>query len=151
MLVPDGTSVISPQTFSYVIGIFLSIVSVTLFITVLKGDSGTPEGTEPGDPFQPADFATMAQVSGAIAAFVVLLDQAGFIVAATSSFFGVSYAFGARKYVKDFFVAVIFAIVVYVAFTKGLKINLPAGIFDGISENLKSILPARISVIIIGK
>ena len=133
MVVPDGTSVISPRTFSYAIGEFLSLVAVALFITVWNGNSGTPEGTEPGDSFQSADVATMAQVAGSIAAFVILLDKAGFIIAATASFFGVSYAFGARKYLKDFLVAVIFASVVYFAFTKGLKINLPAGIFDGIS------------------
>ena len=133
MVIPDGTSVISPQTFSYAIGTFLSLIAVALFITVWNGNAGVPEGTEPGDPFQRADFATMAQVAGAIAAFVILLDKAGFIIAAMTSFFGVSYAFGARKYVKDFVVAVVFATVVYFAFTKGLKINLPAGIFDGIT------------------
>ncbi len=133
MLVPDGTSVISPQSFSYAIGLFLSVVSVALFITVWNGNAGVPEGTEPGDPFQRADFATMGQVAGAIAAFVILLDKAGFIIAAMTSFFGVAYAFGARKYFKDFIVALVFSTIVYFAFTKGLKINLPAGIFDGIT------------------
>ena len=133
MVIPDGTSVISPQTFSYAIGTFLSLIAVALFITVWNGNSGVPEGTEPGDPFQRADFATMAQVAGAIAAFVILLDKAGFIIAAMFSFFGVAYAFGARKYFKDFIVALVFSTIVYFAFTKGLKINLPAGIFDGIT------------------
>ena len=133
MVIPDGTSVISPQTFSYIVGIFLSAVSVALFVTVWNGNAGTPEGTEPGDPFQRADYSTMAQVAAAIATFVILLDQVGFIIAATCSFFGVAYAFGARKYFKDLIVALIFSAVVYFAFTKGLKINLPAGIFDGIT------------------
>ena len=106
---------------------------MALFITVWNGNAGVPEGTEPGDPFQRADFATMGQVAGAIAAFVILLDKAGFIIAAMTSFFGVAYAFGARKYFKDFIVALVFSTIVYFAFTKGLKINLPAGIFDGIT------------------
>ena len=129
MLVPGGTSVISPKSFSYVIGAFLSITSVMLFADVLRGNSGVSEGTEAGDPFQKADFKTMAQVVAAISANVILLDLLGFIVAATVSFWGVAYAFGARKYLKDFMVAIVFSVIVYFGFTQGLNINLPAGIF----------------------
>ena len=129
MLVPGGTSVISPKSFSYVIGAFLSITSVMLFADVLRGNSGVPEGTEAGDPFQKADFKTMAQVVAAISANVILLDLLGFIVAATISFWGVAYAFGARKYLKDLMVAIVFSVIVYFGFTQGLNINLPAGIF----------------------
>lgn len=129
MLVPDGTSVISPRSFSYTIGALLSITSVLLLADVLRGNSGVPEGTEPGDPFQKADFKTLAQVVAAISANVILLDLLGFIVAATTSFWGVAYAFGARKYLKDFMVAIVFSVIVYFGFTQGLNINLPAGIF----------------------
>ena len=128
-MVPDGTSVISPRSFSYVIGAFLSITSVLLLADVLRGNSGVSEGTEAGDPFQKADFKTMAQVVAAISANVILLDLLGFIVAATTSFWGVAYAFGARKYLKDFMVAIVFSVIVYFGFTQGLNINLPAGIF----------------------
>jgi putative tricarboxylic transport membrane protein len=129
MLVPDGTSVISPRSFSYVIGAFLTITSLLLLADVLRGNSGVPEGTEASDPFQKADFKTMAQVVAAICANVILLDLLGFIVAATVSFWGVSYAFGARKYLKDLLIAIIFSVIVYFGFTQGLNINLPAGIF----------------------
>ena len=129
MLVPGGTSVISPRSFSYTIGAFLSITSVLLLADVLRGNSGVSEGTEAGDPFQKADFKTMAQVVAAISANVILLDLLGFIVAATTSFWGVAYAFGARKYLKDLMVAIVFSVIVYFGFTQGLNINLPAGIF----------------------
>ena len=129
MLIPDGTSVISPKSFSYAIGAFLSVTSVLLLTDVLRGNSGVPEGTEAGEPFQKADLKTMAQVVAAISANVILLDLLGFIVAATTSFWGVAYAFGARKYLKDLIVAIIFSVVVYFGFTQGLNINLPAGIF----------------------
>ena len=129
MLVPDGTSVISPRSFSYVIGSFLVITSVLLISEIFRGNSGVPEGTEAGDPFQKADFKTMAQVVAAISANVILLDLLGFIVAATVSFWGVAYAFVALKYLKDFMVAIVFSVIVYFGFTQGLNINLPAGIF----------------------
>jgi len=129
MLVPDGTSVISPKSFSYAIGAFLSVTSVLLLADVLRGNSGLPEGTEAGEPFQKADLKTMAQVVAAISANVILLDLLGFIVAATTSFWGVAYAFGARRYLKDLLIAIVFSVVVYFGFTQGLNINLPAGIF----------------------
>ena len=129
MLVPSGTSVISPKSFSYVIGSFLVLTSALLISEILRGNSGVPEGTEAGDPFQKADFKTMAQVVAAITANVILLDLLGFIVAATVSFWGVAYAFGARKYLKDLMIAIIFSVIVYFGFTQGLNINLPAGIF----------------------
>ena len=133
MMVPDGTSVISPRSFSYVIGSFLVITSVLLISEILRGNSGVPEGTEAGEPFQKADFKTMAQVVAAICANVILLDLLGFIVAATASFWGVAYSFGARKYLKDLMVAIVFSIIVYFGFTQGLNINLPAGIFADLS------------------
>lgn len=100
-----------------------------LLADILRGNSGLPEGSEAGDPFQKADFKTMAQVVAAISANVILLDLLGFIVAATASFWGVAFAFGARKYLKDLMVAIVFSIIVYFGFTQGLNINLPAGIF----------------------
>ena len=129
MLVPDGTSVISPKSFSFAIGAFLSVTSVLLLSEILRGNSGVPDGTEASDPFQKADLKTMAQVVAAISANVILLDLLGFIVAATASFWGVAYSFGARKYLKDLVVAIVFSIIVYFGFTQGLNINLPAGIF----------------------
>jgi uncharacterized protein (TIGR00730 family) len=101
------------------------ITSALLISEILRGNSGVPEGTEAGDPFQKAHFRTMAQVVAAISANVVLLDLLGFIVAATVSFWGVAYAFGARKYLKDLLIAIIFSVIVYFGFTQGLNINLP--------------------------
>ena len=65
----------------------------------------------------------------------MLLEIAGYIIAATVCFWGVAFGFGSRKYLKDFGVSVIFAVVIYFAFTKGLNINLPSGIFEGVIGN----------------
>jgi putative tricarboxylic transport membrane protein len=44
----------------------------------------------------------------------------------------VTYAFGSRKYLKDFVISALFSVVVFIAFTRGLKITLPVGIFESI-------------------
>lgn len=137
MDIPQGSSIVSPQTFPYMVAVFTSLVGIGLLIDVLRGRLGTPDGDEPGDPFVPANLKTMAIVGSAIALHVILLDISGYVLAATVCFFGVSYGFGSRKYFKDLAVSLIFALVVYFSFTKGLHINLPAGFFEGILKNGK--------------
>ena len=135
MDVPQGSSIISPQTFPYMVAAFTSLVGFVLILDVLRGRLGTPEGDEPGDPFVGANFKTMAIIATAIALHVILLEIAGYVIAATVCFFGVSYGFGSRKYLKDFGISLAFALVVYFSFTKGLNINLPSGFFKGVLGN----------------
>jgi len=135
MDVPQGSSIISPQTFPYIVAAFTSLVGIGLIVEVLRGRLGTPEGDEPGDPFVGANFKTMAIIATAIGLHVILLEIAGYVIAATVCFFGVSYGFGSRKYLKDFGISLVFALIVYFSFTKGLNINLPSGFFKGVLGN----------------
>ena len=135
MDIPQGSSIVSPQTFPYMVAAFTSIVGLVLILDVLRGRLGTPEGDEPGDPFVGANFKTMAIIAAAIGLHVILLEIAGYVIAATVCFFGVSYGFGSRKYLKDFGISLAFALVVYFSFTKGLNINLPSGFFKGVLGN----------------
>ena len=81
------------------------------------------------------DYKTLLIVAVAISLHVILLETAGYIIAATVCFLGVAYGFGSRKILKDLFVSLAFAVVVYFAFTKGLNINLPSGVFEGVLGN----------------
>jgi putative tricarboxylic transport membrane protein len=135
MDVPQGSSIVSPQTFPYMVAAFTSLVGFVLIVNILRGRLGVPEGNEPGDPFVGANFKTMAIVVGAIALHVVLLEIAGYVIAATVCFFGVAYGFGSRKYLKDLGISLVFALIVYFSFTKGLNINLPSGFFKGVLGN----------------
>ena len=135
MEIPQGSSIVSPQTFPYMVAAFTSLVGLALLMDVLRGRVGTPDGDEPGDPFVPANFKTMAIIAIAIALHVILLEIAGYVIAATVCFFGVSYGFGSRKYLKDLGISLVFALIVYFAFTKGLNINLPSGFLEGVLGN----------------
>ena len=135
MDVPQGSSIISPQTFPYMVSAFTTLVGLGLIMEVLRGRLGTPEGDEPGSPFMGANFKTMAIIATAIALHVILLEIAGYVIAATVCFFGVAYGFGSRKYLKDLGISLVFALIVYFSFTKGLNINLPSGFFQGVFGN----------------
>jgi putative tricarboxylic transport membrane protein len=128
MMIPVGEETVGPQVFPYLIGGFLISISLGLFIQVLRGNLGVPEGTEFGEIIDKTDYKSLAMVAGSMATYPVLIERAGFIIATTVAFFGVSYAFGATQLRKNFVIALIFSAIVYFAFSRGLGVNLPAGI-----------------------
>lgn len=137
MEIPQDNSIVSPQTFPYMVAAFATLVGFGLIISVLRGNHGVPDGDEAGDPFTPLNLNTMAIVATAIGLHVILLEITGYVIAATICFWGVAYAFGSRKILKDLCISGVFALVVYLSFSKGLNINLPSGFFDGILSNGK--------------
>ena len=132
MLVPKGTESVGPQVFPTIIGIFILLVSLFLTIEILRGNYGQPEGTEFGEIEGKTDFKTLGIVSASILTYPFLIERAGFVIASTVVFFGVGFAYGARKIIKNLALAIIFALVVYLTFTKLLNVNLPAGVLKGI-------------------
>lgn len=129
---PGVYSAVSPKTFALIIGVFTTTVAAFLLLEVLRGRLGIAEGTERGDAFLPPDIRTMSIVLLAILLHVILLERAGYIFSATLTFFMVAFAFGSRKFIKDFVISFLFAVIVYIVFSKGLTIFLP----DGFIENL---------------
>jgi putative tricarboxylic transport membrane protein len=129
---PGVYSVVSPKTFEYIIGGFATLVGLVLISEVVRGKYGVAEGTERGDKFLPPDIKTMVIVIGSMLLHIFLLEPAGYIAAAALTFYGVSFAFGSRKFVKDIAISFIFAITVYFVFSKGLRIFLPDGIFENL-------------------
>ena len=137
MDIPQDNSIVSPQTFPYMVSACEALVGLGLMLDELRGNQGTPDRDEPGDPYSPLNFKTMAIVAAAIGMHVILLEIAGYVVAASVCFWGVAYAFGSRRLLKDLGISFVFACVVYFAFSKGLNINLPSGFFEGILSNGK--------------
>jgi hypothetical protein len=70
---------------------------------------------------------TVLGVAAGLVAFVVLLEPAGFIVAATALFVTVMRALGNGRALAGLPTALLFSALVYLAFTRGLDLALPAG------------------------
>ena len=132
MLVPPASGTIGPQIFPYLVSGFLILVSLGIIVQILRGNLGQPEGTEFGDTIEKTDFKTLLIVAGTMATYPLLIERAGFVVASTVAFFGVSFAFGAKNMAKNLLVSLIFSLIVYFSFTRGLNVNLPSGILRGI-------------------
>jgi putative tricarboxylic transport membrane protein len=72
-------------------------------------------------------------VAGSMLTYPLLIERAGFIIATIVAFFGVAYAYGAKNLLKNLLISIIFSLIVYFSFSKGLNVGLPAGIL-GIFE-----------------
>jgi putative tricarboxylic transport membrane protein len=73
----------------------------------------------------------VAILSVGLLAFLVLLEALGFVVAASVMFACVSAAFAAAprvgRLLQTLAIALVFSTLVYMAFTRGLDLALPAG------------------------
>jgi len=129
---PAFNLTISPKVFPYAIAIFLMGLCATLFVRILRGDIATPEGLEPEDPIEKSDFKTFAIVLVSLFAYLLLIERAGFVIAAFVTFFGITVAFDNKKPLRAALFGSIFIILIYISFTKFLNVSLPAGILEGI-------------------
>jgi putative tricarboxylic transport membrane protein len=76
-----------------------------------------------------SDYKTFALVLGSLLAFLLLIERAGFVIAASVTFFGVTVAFDNKKHLRAAIFGTIFITVIYFSFTRFLNVPLPAGIF----------------------
>lgn len=159
MDVPEGISAPGPRFFPIIIAGFLYLQAVLLAVDVLRnpasrhGQLGTSEvshemledlasleDTFERQPIDPdivpdtpqIDWKTVGTVFGGLVGFVVLLEAIGWLLSATALFWVVSWALGSKRPIFDLSIAAIFASVVQLAFSAGLGLNLPAGIFEGV-------------------
>ena len=128
MLVPPGSGTVGPQIFPYLVSGFVILISLGLFVQIFRGNLGVPEGTEFGEVVEKTDFKSLAMVAGSMLTYPLLIERAGFIIASSVVFFGVAFAYGAKNLLKNLAISIIFSLIVYFAFSKGLNVSLPAGI-----------------------
>ena len=79
-----------------------------------------------------SDWRPLVIISVGLILQMLLIERAGFIIASAVLFFCVAFAFGSRNYLRDGIIAILLAIVVYIGFTRGLNLPLPAGVLKGI-------------------
>lgn len=129
---PQINLTISPKLFPYVVSVLLMALSAILFIQVLRGDLAVPEGLEPGDKIEKSDMRTFLVVLASLFAYLLLVERAGFVLANSVTFVGISYSFGNKNLVKAAGIAVLLSTIIYFSFTKVLHVALPSGIFKGL-------------------
>jgi putative tricarboxylic transport membrane protein len=126
-------SMVGPRVIPYVVGAGLILTGLWLAFEALTGRAATVSTeSEDADPTLPTDWRTVGLLTVALLIYLVLLESAGFVIASALLFFGAAYAMGSRSYARDLVIGVIMAAVLYVGFTRGLGLHLPAGVLKGI-------------------
>ena len=126
-------SMVGPRVIPYIVGAGLVLTGLWLAFEALTGRAATVSTeSEDVDPTLPTDWRTVGLLALALLVYLVLLEPAGFVIASALLFFGAAYAMGSRRYARDLVVGVVLAAVLYVGFTRGLGLQLPAGVLKGI-------------------
>ena len=136
LILPTNNTVVSPRTFPYAVATLLALAAIGVIVEVLRGNVAVPEGADSNSTFERADYRTMFIIVAAIGLHVFLLERTGYIISATISFWGVAYAFGAKKMARLGLISLIFAAIVYFSFTNLLGIQLPKWILENFISGL---------------
>ena len=131
--VTPAYSKVGPRVIPYIVGTGLVLVGLWLTIQALVGKSAAPSTeSEDVDVTLPTDWVTVGGIAVALVVYLLLIERAGFVVASAVLYVGAAFAIGSRRLVRDIPVGVALAVVVYLVFTRGLDLRLPAGVFEGL-------------------
>ena len=122
---------VGPRAFPYAVGALLVATGVAAIIATARGKLGQAEEGEDVDADVRTDWVTVGKLVAVLIAHLVLIDIAGWPVAAAVLFFGAAWTLGAVWW-RALPIAVVLALVVQVVFASGLGLSLPAGIFEGV-------------------
>ena len=129
---PAFNLTVSPKVFPFAIAFLLMGLSALLIVNILRGDRAIPEGLEAGDAIEKSDYKTFSLVLASLFAYLLLIERAGFIIAASITFFGITGAFVNKKHLRAAVFGTLFITVIYYSFTHFLNVQLPAGIVKGL-------------------
>jgi putative tricarboxylic transport membrane protein len=119
---------VGPQAIPYIVA-----AGLILFGLLFAGMSLRPKAAEAAPATtEPADWLALAVISAGLIAQMLLLVPAGFVIASAILFYCVAFGFGSRRILRDGVIAVLLALVVYIGFTRGLDLQLPAGVLAGV-------------------
>jgi putative tricarboxylic transport membrane protein len=150
MDVPDDAGLFGPTAFPIMTVAACLIVAVLLVISILRN----PSLPEPPDPFpeprnptfpEPVEgqatstagpaqatvsnWRSIAIVVGTLILFVLLLETAGWIIAAGLLFAGVSTGLGGKRYGVNVLAGFALSALIQLIFVGGLGLSLPAGVW----------------------
>jgi putative tricarboxylic transport membrane protein len=125
-----GYAQVGPGVVPRIVGSGLLFLGLLLLREALTG--GFRGVDEEAERHLPMDWAAFAWVSGGILAYGLLVENLGFIFAATILFVMVARGFHSRRYVLNAVSGLVLAIAIYAIFNYGLGLTLPPGILKGI-------------------
>ncbi len=133
-----GYDRIGPRFFPYLVAMGLMLLGSWLAVAAIRGNRATPVAEENDEPdlqmnWQmnwPINWSALGYLALALLLNLALMERAGFVISSSVLFWLAARAFHSRIPARDAAVAVLLSILVYFAFTRGLGLILPLGIFN---------------------
>ncbi|MFJ9589069.1 tripartite tricarboxylate transporter TctB family protein [Streptomyces acidicola] len=123
---------VGPRTVPIVVGAGLLVIAALLAVDVLRGGRGQAESGEDVDLSEPADWRTVALLTGVFLGAAVLINPLGFPVAGALLFWGAAFALGSRRFDRDPLIAAVISLATYAVFNNLLGVPLPGGPLMGV-------------------
>ncbi len=125
-----GYDRIGPRFFPYLVAIGLVMLGSWLAVAAIRGNRAKPAAGENAEPNLRINWQALGYLGLALLLNLVLLERAGFVISSSVLFWLAARAFHSRRPARDATVAVLLSLLVYFAFTRGLGLILPLGIFN---------------------
>lgn len=129
-----GYDRIGPRFFPSLVAAASLAIGVWLLVTGVRPARvrARARGAETGAGSAAPDWPPLAYLGLAFVLALALFERAGFVPAASVQFWLVARALGSRRPARDAAVAVALSLAVYLLFSRGLGLSLPAGVLDGV-------------------
>ena len=132
--VTPAYSQVGPRVIPYIVGVGLVLLGAWLAVEAATGRGGpaVSDDSEDADPSLPTDWRVVGLLAVALTVYGLLIEPAGFVLASALLFAGAAFAMGSRRIARDAVIGVLFALVLYLGFTRGIDLDLPAGVLEGV-------------------
>jgi len=117
---PDGLDPAGPRFFPLLVTAAWLLLSLAYLVESLRSPrtAGAPDHSW----FEPVALSAL------LILYAFLVVPLGYMIATALLFYAAARVLGSRQLVRDIIVAVVLAVVVYIAFTQFLDISLPEGV-----------------------
>jgi putative tricarboxylic transport membrane protein len=126
---------VPPNIFPLMVGGGLLVIGVWLFVNALRGERAESAAEEDADPDAPTNFTALAFVGGGLLVQILFIGVLGFVLTSSLMFATTAQGFRPvdpkariRAFGQDALIGAILSVVAYLGFTRGLGLQLPAGI-----------------------
>ncbi|PNY82456.1 tripartite tricarboxylate transporter TctB family protein [Deinococcus koreensis] len=131
--IPPGTdAVVGPRVFPLTVSLGTLALGTWLAVLTLRGERAGPAGAPDTSPDAPADLKAPGLILGGFLLGMVLIPPLGFVPGTALMAFCVALALGERRWALMVGVALLLAVLIFLVFTRGLGLSLPAGVLGGL-------------------
>ena len=111
-----------------VVGVLLIVLSAALMVQIARGSLGQPDEAEGDVDVRHTRWVPLALCVAAALVFIAGVESLGYVIVSSIAFWLTAWAVGARHVFRTAVIGIALSLIVYVAFTRGLEISLPAGV-----------------------